>query len=140
MTQRSACRSCSGCGTNARFPTSTRSARRSRPIAAARDGCSAAFRCRIFNMSQAPDRAPDGMLLRLSVPAGGDLRGVVVDVAKRVSEYLREGPPDPNGLRAAIEGVVKKVAPAATDTEITFDFREMNGELQIEAHCGSRSS
>jgi signal transduction histidine kinase len=80
------------------------------------------------------------MLLRLSVPASGDLRGVAVDVAKRISEYLREGAPDTHGLRAAIEGVVSKVAPAASDTEITFDFREMNGELQIEAHCGSRSS
>jgi signal transduction histidine kinase len=80
------------------------------------------------------------MLVRLSVPAGGDLRAVAVDVAKRVSEYLREGAPDTHGLRAAIEGVTSKVAPAATDTEITFDFRELNGELQIEAHCGSRSS
>ena len=33
-----------------------------------------------------------------------------------------------------------RVAPAATDGEITFDFRELNGELQIEAHCGTRSS
>jgi hypothetical protein len=44
------------------------------------------------------------------------------------------------GLRVAVEGVASKVAPAASDAEITFDFREVNGELQIEAHCGSRSS
>ena len=43
----SACRSCSGCGTNARFPTSTRCARRSTPTAGRPGGCSAAFRCRI---------------------------------------------------------------------------------------------
>ena len=80
------------------------------------------------------------MLLRLSVPAGGDLKVVAVDVAKRVAEYLREGAPDTMGLKVAVEGVASKVAPAATDGEITFDFREVNGELQIEAHCGSRSS
>ena len=80
------------------------------------------------------------MLLRLSVPAGGDLRVVAVDIAKRVAEYLREGAPDTQGLRVAVEGVASKVAPAASDAEITFDFRELNGELQIEAHCGSRSS
>ena len=91
-------------------------------------------------MSQTPDRAPDGMVLRLSVPAGGDLRVVAVDIAKRVAEYLREGVPDIQGLRVAVEGVASKVAPAASDAEITFDFREINGELQIEAHCGSRSS
>jgi hypothetical protein len=119
---------------------SMRFARKSKRIAEARDGCSAAFRCRIFSMSQAPDHAPDGMLLRLSAPAAGDLRVVVVDIAKRVAEYLREGPPDMMGLRVAIEGVASKVAPAANDAEIIFDFREINGELQIEAHCGSRSS
>ena len=42
-----ASRSCSGCATSAHFPTSTRCARRSRRTAAARAGCSAAFRCRI---------------------------------------------------------------------------------------------
>jgi hypothetical protein len=80
------------------------------------------------------------MLLRLSVPAGGELRVVAVDIAKRIAEYLREGVPDIQGLRVAIEGVASKVAPAASDAEITFVFREVNGELQIEAHCGSRSS
>jgi hypothetical protein len=80
------------------------------------------------------------MLVRLSVPAGGDLRTLAVDIAKRVAEYLREGAPDTQGLRVAVEAVASKVAPATTDAEITFVFREVNGELQIEAHCGSRSS
>lgn len=91
-------------------------------------------------MSQAPDRAPGGSVLRLSVPAKGELHVIAVDIAKRVCEYLREGAPDAMGLKVAIEGVASKVAPAANDAEITFDFREVNGELQIEAHCGSRSS
>jgi len=91
-------------------------------------------------MSQAPDHAPDGRLLRLSVPAKGELQVIAVDIAKRVAEYLREGAPDIMRLKVAVEGVASKVAPAATDGEITFDFREVNGELQIEAHCGSRSS
>jgi hypothetical protein len=80
------------------------------------------------------------MLLRLSVPAGGDLRSVAVDVAKRVAEYLRDRAPESPSVAAAVEGVASRVAPAATDGEITFDFRELNGELQIEAHCGTRSS
>ena len=80
------------------------------------------------------------MLLRLSVPAGGDLRSVAVDVAKRVAEYLRDRAPDSPSVATAVEGVASRVAPAATDGDITFDFRELNGELQIEAHCGTRSS
>jgi hypothetical protein len=91
-------------------------------------------------MSQGPERAPDGSLLRLSVPAKGELHMIAVDIAKRVAEYLREGVPDIMGLRVAIEGVASKVAPATADAEIVFEFRELNGELQIEARCGSRSS
>jgi riboflavin kinase/FMN adenylyltransferase len=41
------CRSCSGCETSARFPTSTPCAVRSRRTAAARGGSSAGFHCRI---------------------------------------------------------------------------------------------
>jgi hypothetical protein len=80
------------------------------------------------------------MLLRLSVPAAGDLRGVAVDVAKRVAEYLRDRAPHNPSVAAAVEGVASRVAAGATDGEITLDFRELNGELQIEAHCGTRSS
>ncbi len=80
------------------------------------------------------------MLLRLSVPAGGDLRVVAVDIAKRVAEYLRDRAPNAGRSPRRVEGVASRVAPAAGDAEITFDFREINGELQIEAHCGSRSS
>jgi hypothetical protein len=91
-------------------------------------------------MSQSPDRAPDGLVLRLSVPAGGELRVVAIDVATRVAEYLRDRAPDAASLGAAVEGVASRVAPVASDAEITFDFREVNGQLLIEAHCGSRSS
>ena len=91
-------------------------------------------------MSQQPDRAPEGRLLRLSVPAGSDLRVVAIDVAKRVAEYLRDRAPDDASVTAAVERLGTHVAPAASDGDITFDFREVNGELQIEAHCGSRSS
>src|SRR3954471_13545007 len=112
------CRSSSGCGTNARFLMSMRFAHRSTPIAGARGGSSAVFRCRIFSMSQAPDRAPDGMLLRLSVPAGGDLRAIAVDVAKRVAEYLRDRAPDSAAVAAAVDNVASRVAPAASDAEI----------------------
>jgi hypothetical protein len=80
------------------------------------------------------------MLLRLSVPAGGELRVLAVDIAKRIAEYLRDRAPDGASVTAAVEGVASKVAPAASDAEIIFDFSEVNGELQIEAHCGSRSS
>ncbi len=68
------CRSCSGCATSARFPTSTRCARRSRPTAAARGGCSAAFRCRIVRYARSPGPRRADLVLRLSVPAAASSR------------------------------------------------------------------
>ena len=91
-------------------------------------------------MPQSPDWAPGGLVLRLSVPAGGDLRSVATDIATRVAAYLGERAPDGAAIAAALDGVASRVAPAATDAEITFDFRGVNGGLVIEAHCGSRSS
>lgn len=91
-------------------------------------------------MSQSPDRSLDSLVLRLSVPAGGELRIVACDIAARVVEYLRERAPDGAAVAAALDNVAANVAPASADAEITFDFREINGELLIEAHCGSRSS
>src|SRR5215208_1557148 len=117
-----------------------RSARRSRRTAGRRAGCSAAFRCRIVCMSQSPDRVPGGLVLRLSVPAGGDLRPIATELATRVAQYLGDRGPDGAAVAAALDGVAARVAPASGDAEITFDFREVGGELVIEAHCGSRSS
>jgi hypothetical protein len=91
-------------------------------------------------MPQSPDRAPGGLVLRLSVPAGGDLRAVAADIAKRVAEYLGNRAPYRATVAAALDGVATRVAPASGDAEITFEFREVGGELLIEAQCGSRSS
>jgi hypothetical protein len=91
-------------------------------------------------MSQSPDRALDGVVLRLSVPFGGALRIVASDIAARVVEYLKERAPDAAVVAAAIDNVAASVAPASADAEITFAFRDVNGELLIEAHCGTRSS
>lgn len=91
-------------------------------------------------MSQSPDRAFDGVMLRLSVPFGGELRIVASDIAARVVDYLRHRAPDAALIVAALDNVAAGVAPSSADAEITFDFRDVNGELLIEAHCGNRSS
>lgn len=91
-------------------------------------------------MPQSPDRAPAGLVLRLSVPAGGDLRGVAADIAKRVAEYLGNRAPYRASVAAALDGIAAQVEPASGEAEITFEFRELDGELLIQAHCGSRSS
>jgi hypothetical protein len=91
-------------------------------------------------MPHSPDRALDGVVLRLSVPFGGALRTVASDLAARVVEYLKGRAPDARVVAAALDNVAASVAPASADAEITFEFRDVNGELLIEARCGSRSS
>ena len=91
-------------------------------------------------MSHSPNRALDGVVLRLSVPFGGALRAVAIDIAGRVVEYLKDRAPDAGLVAAALENAATNVAPASADAEITFDFRDAHGALLIEAHCGSRSS
>jgi hypothetical protein len=91
-------------------------------------------------MSQPPEPTLDGVVLRLSVPFGGALRIVASDLAARVVEYLGQRAPAAGVVAAALDRVAASVAPSSADAEITFDFREVGGELLIEAQCGSRSS
>ena len=81
--QACACRSCSGCGTSARFPTWTRCARRSRPTAGRPGGCSTAFRYRIERMAPSPRRVD----LRLTIPAVAPYHGLAAELAGKFAEY-----------------------------------------------------
>jgi hypothetical protein len=80
---------------------------------------------------------PEGLVLRLSVPASGDLRQVAADVAAKIAEYLGDRAPD---VAAALVSVASRVAPAGTDRDIAFEFRKEGGELLIEARSGAESS
>jgi hypothetical protein len=90
------------------------------------------------------------MVLRLSVPAASAFRGVAVDLATKVAEYLGrhgqdEQPSAPSAnsgqAAAAIDALVAEVAPRGeSGADITFEFHEIDGELRIEARCDGRSS
>ena len=84
--------------------------------------------------------APGDLVLRLSVPAAGELRAVAADVAGKIAVHLGDKASDGAAVGAALESVAARVAPAGGDAEITFEFRQVEGELVIEARCGSRAS
>ena len=84
--------------------------------------------------------APGTLVLRLSVPAEGVLRVVAAEIATRIAEYLGEKPLDAVAVSTALEGVAARVAPTGGEGDIEFDFRQVDGELLIEARFGSRSS
>jgi hypothetical protein len=91
-------------------------------------------------MGQPPGGAPRALVLRLSVPATGTLRVVAADVAAHVAEYLGTQAPDPAAITSSMDAVASRVAPAGGEAEITFEFWQSEGELLVEARCGSRSS
>jgi hypothetical protein len=80
------------------------------------------------------------LVLRLSVPAQGPLRAVAADIAGKVAESLGDKALEAGPVGAALERVASVVAPDGIDAQITFEFRQIEGELLIEARCGSRSS
>ena len=84
--------------------------------------------------------APGTLVLRLSVPADGGLRVVATELAARVAEYLGDQGQDAAAVSAALEGVASRVAPAGSESNIEFEFRQVDGELLIEARCGSQTS
>lgn len=80
-----------------------------------------------------------GALVRISVPAQGELRAIVADVAAKAAGFLGHAA-DAAAFGAAIDGVAGRVAPAGSGADITFEFRRADGDLLIEARCGARSS
>ncbi len=79
------------------------------------------------------------MVLRVSVPATEPLRAIASELAGRVAEFLDKAH-DGAAVSAALEGVAAEVAPAGSDADIEFEFRQVDGELLIKARSGSRTS
>jgi len=84
-------------------------------------------------MTKAPDSP--ALEMRLSVPSEGDLTAIAAELAAKVAEFLgaESGP-----ISATLEALSSRVA--ATGQDITFEFREVNRELIIEARCNGRTS
>lgn len=80
------------------------------------------------------------MVLRLSVPAAGDLRAIARDIATKVAEYFGTAGSETESVAAALDDAAARVAPPGSDVEIAFEFRRADGELRIHARCGDRSS
>lgn len=82
---------------------------------------------------------PGALLLRLSVPSEGDLRGLGPELAARVAETFDRAY-DGAAVSAALEGVAAQVTSAGQDGDIAFEFRTLDGDLLIEARSGNRTS
>jgi hypothetical protein len=84
--------------------------------------------------------APPALVLRVSVPAEGELRIVAADIAARVAEYLGPALSDAESVFRAVDSAASQVLPAANGADIAFEFHVMERALRIEARCGARTS
>jgi hypothetical protein len=82
-------------------------------------------------------RVPDapGLEMRLSVPSEGTLSKVAGELAAKVAQFLGE---DAGSIRATLDQLASRVTAAGED--ITFEFRQIDRELVIQARCNGRSS
>jgi hypothetical protein len=86
------------------------------------------------------DAAHDSpLVLRVSVPAHGDLRRVATLVAGKLAEYLGSAPLQDAAVDV-MDSLAASVAPPNGDSVIAFEFRRGNSVLVIEAECNGRSS
>jgi hypothetical protein len=95
-------------------------------------------------MSQSPG-APGApaLVLRLSVPAGDSFQSVAKELAAKVAAYLGITGPEARVVAAMLDRLASHVVPtdhADLDRDVTFEFRQADRELLIEARCAGRTS
>ena len=93
--------------------------------------------------SARPAGAGGPLELRLWVPAaGGELRAIASELAQRIAEDLGTAAPEAQSIAASVERLAAEVCGGEPrqDVSITFDFRQVDRELVVEAHCGSAAS
>lgn len=79
--------------------------------------------------------------LRLWVSAeGGGLRQIAGELAARVAEFLGTTGQDAQSLAARIEGLASRLGNGGGHEDITFEFRQVEGELIIEVRCSGELS
>jgi hypothetical protein len=80
--------------------------------------------------------------LRLWVPARGELRVIAGELAAKIAEHLGTGSPDAQELAARVASLASQVANGgrAAGQDITFEFRQVERELVVEARCDGEVS
>ena len=95
-------------------------------------------------MADAAANTPQSRTLdvRLSVPAGGDLRRLAGELAAKMAEDLGAASPDAQSLSAKVEGLASRLGNGGghQGQDITFDFRIVDRELVVEARCNGEAS
>ena len=79
--------------------------------------------------------------LRLWVPAEGDLRNIAGELAAKVAEHLGADTPDAQSFASKVTGLTSELADGSGhESDIALEFRQVDGELVVEARCAGAAS
>ena len=79
--------------------------------------------------------------MRLWVPAEGELRAIASELATRIAEHLGTSGPGAQSIGSTVEKLAAQVGHGGQQGgSIRFEFRQVGGELVIEARCDGQAS
>lgn len=81
----------------------------------------------------------NGFVLRMSLPASGEMAGVGAEMAVKLAEQLGIGGAGAADVGAAIARLTADVCPDG-GADVAFEFHKSDTELTIEARQDARSS
>lgn len=88
-------------------------------------------------MTNSAGAVQNGLVLRLSVPASGDMAGLGPELATRLAEYLGVRATDLKGLGDVIRDLSGSVDPSGA-SDVEFEFHKLATELKIVARQDTR--
>jgi hypothetical protein len=81
----------------------------------------------------------DGLVLRLSFPASGDIFVVGPEMAVKLAEQLGLDAGQAERTGQVVTELTRQVDPAGT-SDVAFEFHKTGAELKIQARRGSQTS
>lgn len=81
----------------------------------------------------------NGFVLRMSVPASGELASVGAEMAVKLAEQIGVGSGRVASVAAAITDLALEVSPGGSE-DVSFEFHKSDTELTIEARQNGRAS
>ena len=81
----------------------------------------------------------NGLVLRLSVPASGELSNLGPELAARLAEQLGVKSPQASQVAAAITDLSTKVQ-SSESAAVEFEFHKHGAQLKILARCEERTA
>jgi hypothetical protein len=90
-------------------------------------------------MTNSAGAVQNGLVLRLSVPASGELAAVGPAMATRLARQLGVSATDAAKLGGVITGLSKQVDPSGA-ADVEFEFHKLDAELKIIARQEGRAA